>query len=363
MKEIFDIYSVVKEICHTLNIDALTIHIQNIDRLQDAMRNSQNAGSEPARQVVNGIISEIKKVNTALWTADHFEVAERLEIGNLIGKKGEQYFSSINSSLISNPKGWSGVLSTIKNDLTRLKTKPFQLLSLLEPFKLESTIEVLDENTGIIEITFDGKVSIEDFKEAKDQMADWFLIIEGYAKLLNTTREDFEIFSITKSSPTKIKVKTTLTNVSLFLSIAVSLVTIEKTFLDRKMLIETLKEQEVTTDPNIQKKFLEDAEKKFTEKVDKEINKVVDQKIKEYKVPDGNGDIRNNFSKGVHNQYNFINNGGSINIHIINGQMKEQVDSLEKTKEEVKKMKQGYENQKALTSNNENIETDETIEE
>lgn len=363
MNEISDIYSVLKEISKTIKVDDINSFILEIDRIREATPNSTNTGTEAIRLLLNRITSQTKKVNTALWTADHYDVADRLEIGDLIGEKGENHFSSLNETLAANPRIWPSVLNKIKNDLTRLKTKPFMLLSLLEPFKLESSIEVLDENTGIIEITFDGKVAIDDFKEAKEQMSDWFLIIEGYAKLLNTTREDFEIFSITKSSPAKIKVKTTLTNVSLFLSIAVSLVTIEKTYLDRKMLIENLKEHDITSDQTIKEKFLEDAEKKFTEMVNQEINKVVDQKIKECKVPDGNGDIKNNFSKGVHNQYNFINNGGSINIQVINGQLKEQVDSLEKTKDEVRKIKQAFENQKALTSKNENIETEENNEE
>ncbi len=57
-----------------------------------------------------------------------------------------------------------------------------------------------------------------------------------------------------------------------------------------------------------------------------------------------------NLSKSIENQYNFIINGGNVNIQVIDGQIRKQVDVLEKTKEELKQIKEAYEDQKVITT-------------
>ncbi|MBK8586676.1 MAG: hypothetical protein IPN88_15120 [Bacteroidetes bacterium] len=174
--------------------------------------------------------------------------------------------------------------------------------------------------------------------------------MRGYARLLDVRREDYEIISITKSSPAKFKIKTNIKNAALVLGIVTSLLLIEKTVLENRLMIEKLKQNNLVPDPEIQKRFIEDAEKHIDEKIKDGINKLVDQKLKEHNVQQGNGDIKNNLSKSIENQYNFIINGGNVNIQVIDGQIRKQVDVLEKTKEELKQIKEAYEDQKVITT-------------
>lgn len=350
MKQIQDIYSVVTQISEVVNAQTIQAEVQTLTKLRQTFQANQQNALPQAITAIDKIISLITKINSALWTADHEYVAEKLEIGNLLGERGRHYFEDIKKQLQTNPTAGTNILQTVITEINKLRTKPTQFLTLLQPFELRSNIKLINETEGIIEITFDGNVAIDDFKEAKDQMNDWFLIIEGYAKLLDVRREDFEIISITKSSPAKFKIKTTIKNAALVLGIVSSLLLIEKTVLENRLMIEKLKQNNLVPNTEIQKRFIEDAEKHIDEKIKDGIDKLVEQKLKEHNVQDGNGDIKNNLSKGIENQYNFIINGGNVNIHVIDGQISKQVDALEKTKEELKQIKQAYEDQKAITT-------------
>jgi len=350
MRQIQDIYSVVNQISEAVNAQTIQAEVQNLTKLRQTFQANQQTAIPQAMTAIDKIISLVTKVNSALWTADHEYVADKLEIGNLIGEKGRRYFEDIKKQLQTNPASGTNILQTVIAEINKLRTKPTQFLTLLQPFELSSNIKLINETEGIIEITFDGNVAIDDFKEAKVQMNDWFLIIEGYARLLDVRREDFEIISITKSSPAKFKIKTSIKNATLVLGIVSSLLLIEKTVLENRLMIEKLKQNNLVPDTEIQKRFIEDAEKHIEEKIKDGIDKLVEQKIKEHNVQEGNGDIKNNLSKGIENQYNFIINGGNVNIHVIDGQISKQVDALEKTKEELKQIKQAYEDQKAITT-------------
>ncbi len=68
-------------------------------------------------------------------------------------------------------------------------------------------------------------------------MNDWFLIIEGYARLLDVRREDFyEIKSVLQRVPAKFKIKTNIKNVKALVlgyCYSFSLLLIEKTVLEK----------------------------------------------------------------------------------------------------------------------------------
>lgn len=357
MRQIQDIFSVVNQISESFNSQTLQVESQNIAKIRQTFQaNPQNALSHAIVEI-DKIISLVTKIDTSLWTADHEYVADKLEIGNLIGEKGRRYFEDIKKQLQSNPAVGTTLLQTVTTEINKLRTKPTQFINLLQPFELNSNINKLTAEEGIVEIIFDGDVAIDDFKEAKTQMNDWFLIIEGYARLLDVRREDFEIISITKSSPAKFKLKTTLKNATLVLAVVSSLLLIEKTVLENRLMIEKLKQNNLVPDKEIQQRFIEDAEKHIDEKIKDGIDKLVEQKIKEHNVQEGNGDIKNNLSKGIENQYNFIINGGNVNIHVIDTQINKQVIVLEKTKDELKQIKQAYEDQKAITTSEQRDET------
>lgn len=350
MKYIQDIYSIVKQIAETVNTQTLQLVTQNLSKQIQLVQTNQASALQQTNAIIDKIISLVSSVNSTLWTADHEYVAEKLEISNLVGEKGRRYFEDVKRQLQTSPASAPSIIQALITEINKLRTKPTQFLTLLQPFELSSNIQIISETEGVIEITFDGAVAIDDFKEAKTQMNDWFLIIEGYARLLDVRREDFEIISISKSSPAKFRIKTTLKNAALFISVISGLLLIEKTVLENRLMIEKLKQNNLVPDIEIQQRFIEDAEKHIDEKIKEGIDNMVKQKLVEYKIEEGNGDIKNNLSKGIENQYNFIISGGNVTIHVIDGQMSKQIDALEKTKEELTQIKQAYEDQKAITT-------------
>lgn len=364
MKEVQDIYSVLAELELIINNQTLQTEIQNLTRLRTSFQQTvtvrpvpniqtQGAALTQINNSIDNIIVIVSGINTSLWNAEHENIIEKLGISDFIGENGRKHFENVKTQIqsnLTNPTFISSLIQSTIQELNSLRTKPVQFLNLLKTFDLKSNIEILDENEGIIEIVFDGNVAIDDFKEAKDQMQDWFLIIEGYARLLGVTREDFEIIGISKNSPTKFKIKTTLKNTALVISIITSVLLIEKTVLENKLMIEQLKHNNLVSDPEFQRSFIENAEKHIDDKIQAGINLIVEQKIDEYKIEKNNGDIEANLKKGIQNQYNFVVNGGTVNVQVIEGELKKEVVSLENTKEEIKRIRSAYENQKILTT-------------
>ncbi|HYV94960.1 MAG TPA: hypothetical protein VE978_24510 [Chitinophagales bacterium] len=350
----------IAEVLRTPNIaDNLTKEIQNLAKARTSTKtNPPGINLEEAIQSLDRIIGIIAQIKIGQVTPNKDEIIEKLRIGNLVDKRGVEHFTAIKSELENAPVAQKAIIinNTIA-ELNDLRNIPKQLLNLLQPFITSEKVKFLNENEGIIEIVFDGKVRIEDFGEAKEQMNEWFIIIDGYAKLLGVRREDFEIISISKNSPASFKIKTALTNAMLVLTIVSSLVAIEKTVLEDKLLIEKLKQNSLIPDTELQSKFIDTAMLHIDNKVKAGIEEIANQKIIEHKIDEGNGDIKVNLSKGIQYQYNFIVNGGTVNFQITNGQVQQQVDSLEKTKVALKQIRENYENQKAI-----NEKTDSTAE-
>lgn len=215
----------------------------------------------------------------------------------------------------------------------------------------------LTDKDGIIEIVFDGKVAIEDFSDAKKQMEQWQLIIDGYAKALGVSKEDFQIISIVKASPTKFRIRTNLKNTALMLSIFVSLLNIQRGILDNLAMINNLRQSPVTSDEKLNNEFIKRASEELDARIEKEIAEVVEKKLKEQKIGKGNGDIKNSFAKGVQYQYNFINNGGTVNVYIANDSLQDEAKLLEKVQKEIQTAK----NSSASIKQIENITTDDII--
>ena len=179
MKQIQDIYSVVSQISETINAQTIQAEVQTLTKIRQAFQANQQNALPQAIAAIDKIISFVTKINSAIWTADHEYVADKLEIGHLLGEKGRRYFEDIKLQLQTTPTAGTSILQTVITEINKLRTKPTQFLTLLKPFELSSNINLINETEGIIEITFDGNVAISDFKEAKVQMNDWFLIISS----------------------------------------------------------------------------------------------------------------------------------------------------------------------------------------
>lgn len=348
MKNIQDIYSISKEIESIVDNSTLAVEIQNLNRPK-----VNNFGQQPPQNdntTINNIKKIIDTIDTSLWTTEHWEIARILGIDKLLNPQGDLYFNQIKNSLTHNPTNRASIISSLTQDLNILKTKPKQFATLLNDFDITSNIQKISEEEAIIEIKFDGKVEIEDFKEAKDQMNDWFFIIEGYSRLLNVPRQEFEIIGITKNSPTTFKLKTSLKNVGLVLGVITSLLAIQRAYLDNQLLLEKIRQTSLTPNAEAQQQFIQEAESHMQNEIDAKINTLIDQKIKEYNAEENNGDIKASLSKGIENQYNFIIKGGDVKIYISNEGMKPQIEQLNNTKEEIKNIRTSYELQKSISS-------------
>jgi hypothetical protein len=350
MAQIQDLFSIVDKIAKSTYIQSLAVETQNLSKISRTYQTNSSAAVQQTIPILDRIIKILSGIEIGTWAFDNELIAEKLDIKGIVGENGRQFIENIKTQIQNNPATGTSLINSVITELNKLRTKPIQLASLLQPFVINTTLEVINKDEGIIEITFDGKVSITDFKEAKDQMNDWFLTIEGYARILDERREDFEIIGISKSSPAKFKIKTKLKNVALVVSIVTNLLMVEKTVLENRLMIQKLKEQILTNDVDLQRKFIEEAEKNINVKINEGIDRIVNDKMKEYNIAEGEGDVRNNFAKSVQNQYNFVINGGNIDIHVIGGELKQEVQTLEKTKVELKQIKEAYENQKALKS-------------
>jgi len=349
MKNIQDIYSVAKEIGTITNNPILLAEIQNLSRPRtntagQVVQNNFNATN------IDNIKNLLAKIDTSLWTKEYWEIAKVFRVDKLLGPQGNKYLDNIKAELASNPINKNNIISALVTELNALRTKPKQFETLLSDFGIVPNIEKISENEGIIEITFEGKVEIEDFKEAKDQMNDWFLIIEGYARLLNVPRQEFEIINISKNSPTTFKLKTSLKNVGLFLGIVSSLLVIQRSYLDNQLLLEKLRQTTLSPDTDGQRQFIENAEKHIQTEIDAKIKALVDKKLAEYNIEENTGDVKTSLTKGIVNQYNFINNGGNINVYISNGELQPQLEQLQNTKEDIKNIRTAYEYQKSISS-------------
>ncbi len=348
MKNIQDIFTVVSEIEKVSNNATFVAEVQKLNRQQT------NVAGQVVATNLNTVNFDIIKnilasIDTSLWTQEHWDVAKVIGVSKLFGLEGSRYIEDIKNKIAINPDN-RAIATPLITELSVLRTKPKQIFTLLKDFEIIPNIETISKDEGIIEITFQGNVEIEDFKEAKDQMNDWFLIIEGYARLLEVPRQEFEIINITKNSPTTFKLKTSLKNVSLVLGVITSLLVIQRSYLDNQLLLEKLRQTSLSPDADGQKQFIDNAEQHIQKEIDAKLDALVDKKLTEYKVKENAGDIKISLAKGIENQYNFINNGGNINIHISNGELKPQLELLQNTKEVIKNIRTAYEYQKSIST-------------
>lgn len=358
MTSLSDISFVSKTINDIVTQNNLAIEIQNLQKGVRVFSTNPAAGQQQIFSILDKISTSLASLNTGTWSADQEKILTKLDIDKLVGQSGAKYFIDIKQQLQNTPSSASAIISSVIAEINKIRTKPVQLYTLLQPFELPEITTAINGSEGIIEITFDGKVRIDDFGTAKEQIEEWFLIIMGYSNILNVRREDFQIISISKSSPTKFKIKTSLKNTALVLGVITSVLLIEKTILENKLMIEKLKQNPIVSDSAFHQEYIEKAVQEIEKKIQLGIDEIVDKKMEENKISDGNGDIKNSFSKGVEYQYNFVINGGDVKIHVNNGEVQKQVDTLEKSKNELKQIKESYENQKALNEHNDSISTE-----
>jgi len=321
----------------------------NLNQQMNSLRNSNaiqiRAGLSPG---FSKISSALKSFDITKLTAVQEKILEIYNFSDILNGGFDIKSSKLLAQADQNPKTAQGNVQKLFAELNALFTKPAQIMAQLQPFASIDTRPTIGDDEGIIELVFDGDVSIGDFAEAKQMMNDWFLIVDGYSRLLGIQKTEFEIYAITKASPTKLKIKAAATTTALVLAIVSGLLDIEERIVGNKVLIEQVKQKSLAPD-DAQKKFIKEIEKSIKETVSKEVDRIVTEKLAEYKIGEGQGDVETSLKKSVEKQYNFVVNGGEVNIYIEEeGTSQESIKALETKKEKVKELKQQYDSLSGL---------------
>lgn len=264
------------------------------------------------------------------------------KIDNLI----QQIRNTPNSSL----QLWDSFFMEYNN----VKNKVIVLRDTISPY-LESD-EIINEGYAIIEIDFLGKTELVDFMKMKEQMSNWFLIIEGYSRIEDLDRENYKIVSIETNSPTKIRVLTLITATATIIGVTADLLDIEEKLMKDRNTIEYIKNNPLS-ESEIQIKFTEDAEQKLQKKIDEKINQIVEEKMKN-KHPEGNqGDIKNALTKSIQLQHDFIVNGGEVNFYLGDNSEdndKKLLEEYNNSKQKVKELRDSINKIKLIDEKSEN---------
>jgi len=238
--------------------------------------------------------------------------------------------------------------------LKYLKTKIEALSTFVYPLnKLEKNIT---DQEAIFEVVFDNNVQISNISEGKEQINNWWIIIDGYAHLFGVRREDFEILTISKNTPTKMQIKSTIVIVAGILTIAEKLLNIEKAFLPNKVLIEQLKTNPLIDDQSANQIYIEQSEAKLNKTIDRHIDEVIEERMKAHKNTAKKENL-SSIKKSIETQYNFTINGGDVRFYINDPKYKEEIRQVEQTKLEIKRVKDSLTDIKLLSNKDNNTDT------
>lgn len=274
---------------------------------------------EQLKTEVNNIYSDLKKeaakINYDTLTDIQKDFLKAYDIDIILGNDIDEYFDKL--LVLATPsktKQLRTALTLLINSLNTLITLPSQLIGPIEPFKKLSYISNESSSSSIAEIIFKEKVAIENFDSAKIQINNWYIIINSYAELLGITKSEYEIVTITKSSPTRISVKSTFSGIALLLSITTGLLELEKRIYGDRILVEQVRQN--VSAPTTSAPFIDELNKAIKQKIDSHINEMVDSLIDEYQQNSEPSGIKNSVQKGIEKQYNFIINGGTVNFYL-----------------------------------------------
>jgi hypothetical protein len=319
----------------TYNIAEITASSQSyIDSLSNAPSNRM---VENAISFYREFIPVFKMFDTTLWTDDELNILDILNLNNILGRNKDTMLSQFINGIISG-RDYSNALTHMRafNSLLPPITFAVQTYDHLKIFDIDN---IADRQTSydesIIEINFNNGVVIDDFKDAKEQMSDWYLIIEAYSRLLSEDRSDFEIVGFSKNSPTTVKVKAKIEIVAAMIIFSTAIVELATEYLKHAQTIKQIENSPLLTkdDIDIHLKLYRD---RLEESTQKSIEKLVSENVeKRYLEHESKHDIHNVVNKGIRKQFNFYVNGGNVNFHIESDNNKEILDGYELKKNEL----------------------------
>jgi len=352
MEQIKEYIEIIDKLKTLFQSDAiLQREITALSQQNNVFRTQRNAVQiiNVLNPIFDRIQNQIEQIDLIPLTTVQEKILEVYGLNKILGKNFKAYREEIVNSIQKNPSTTQVQIQKLTADINNLRTRPAQIFAQIHPISTIDIKPTLKKNEGIIELIFDEGVSIDNFADAKNLMADWFLIIDGYSRVLGIQKTDFEIISITKASPTKIKIKSVATGTALALSIVTGLLQLEQRIVGNKVLVEQVRQNPVAQDSA--KAYIKEIEKSMKEEISKEVERLVEEKIKEHKIANGNGDIKTSLKKGIEKQYNFIVKGGEVNVYLgEEGKTNQDLITLENTKKDIKELQHKYNNLKKIES-------------
>lgn len=294
--------------------------------------------------------SKLSRVQNRVKLFKHLTASERILLDTL-GIPPSIYMGNPPSLDVVTVSTIVDVLSSIYSDLNIAKSILSNSIQLLQQL---STLEPsANGGEGVIEIVFDGGVKIDNVTEGKEQFNDWFIILEGYAQLLDISRDDFEIMEITKSSPTRMKIKTKEAIITTILATIVPLIQLETAYIGQKTTLATLKANPMV-EKDLHNQYMLAAQEVLDKKIEKHIEEIVDKKMTEH---NSTTEKKASIHKAVLKQYQFITNGGDVKFYFgDNSAKEEEIAKLEHDKETIKALRDSLNDLKLL--NNKKTEDD-----
>jgi len=271
-----------------------------------------------------------------LYIATEEEQEILRDFGILEYSKETTYFQ-LQEQVRSSPSETDVIWQKTSRELNQFVAKLQQVFGSLNIFSFRSL--VVPNGLADLEVTFDGKVAINNVVDAKEQFIEWNLILEGYARALGCTKEDFAFVTISKASPTKLRIRTKLEYIGLVLTIITGLIEIEQRFIVKRSAIEQIKTSPTPlVDVDADAAYIRRAEEGHAEQAKQEVERLATKSLEQLEVTDH--EARAFFTKGVDHQYQFIVNGGTVNVFLSSPTDPEPQRLLEDLHAEQAKLKQ-----------------------
>jgi len=312
-----------------------------------------------ARENILEIVRELKSYNTYMLEDLDLENLKRLGIHGIIGLNSDKFFADVTN--LQNTESILNAIRTLTNAISSVRYAAGVIYSSISGFDENISLrKTLTDDEGIIEIVFNYGVEINDFSQAKSQIDHWHLIIEGYARLLNISQDEFQIVGMSKNSPSKFKIKTKKMYVKIVLAVIAAIVVMHKDYLENEILIKRMSRTDLLNE-DMQTQMKKMAEEALEKQLDEKFNSLVDKKIAEHNIRKEDIDeTKVFFKRSIKNQFNFVLNGGEVNIKLIDSESQDEIQFIEKTNIEIKNIEATSRRQAFITEGN--VNNDEMIE-
>lgn len=240
---------------------------------------------------------------------------QRIDEHNVLGIDGINRFKTELAQISNNPRATSTLLQTMANEITKLKDTSTATLENLK--SLWGEIKPIEEGYVELQVVFDDKVAIQNFKSMREQADFWNEMLLIANKALGDGTTDHQIIALYKINPSSVSFKTKLMYASLILPIVSNSLDIAKSLLGFKesertiivlpitnekkdSLCEQIKQEEATA--------LADQIEEATKRIIEQANEVLPQGTTARN--EAEADTRIMLKK----MYNFTRDGGAVSL-------------------------------------------------